>query len=168
MVVEVRNNNIDKALRILKKKLQDDGFFNELRKREYYMSKGEKRRLSKAAGKRRVQKENEKKLEELGFQKDELDMQLKDHENPTKTNTPLKHQYPLGWYIKWISSIILIVGMIFTANNVYPLNLFFHIIGLSGWLWVSIIWNDRALIVVNAVAVVIFVNGIVAYFLKTG
>jgi len=67
MVVEVRNNNIDKALRILKKKLQDDGFFNELRKREYYMSKGEKRRLSKAAGKRRVEKENEKRLEELGF-----------------------------------------------------------------------------------------------------
>ena len=65
--ITVRNNNIDKALRILKKKLQDDGFFNELRKREYYMSKGEKRRLSKAAGKRRVQKENEKKLEELGF-----------------------------------------------------------------------------------------------------
>jgi small subunit ribosomal protein S21 len=67
MVVEVRNNNIDKALRVLKKKLQDDGFFNELRKREYYMSKGEKRRLSKAAGKRRVEKENEKRLEELGF-----------------------------------------------------------------------------------------------------
>ena len=67
MVVEVRNNNIDKALRILKKKLQDDGFFNELRKREYYMTRSEKRRLAKAAGKRRVQKENEKKLEEYGF-----------------------------------------------------------------------------------------------------
>ena len=67
MAVEVRNNNVDKAMRILKKKLQDDGFFNELRNREYYMSKGEKRRLAKAAGKRRVQKENEKRLEELGF-----------------------------------------------------------------------------------------------------
>ena len=67
MEVEVRNNNVDKAMRILKKKLQDDGFFNELRNREYYMSKGEKRRLAKAAGKRRVQKENEKRLEELGF-----------------------------------------------------------------------------------------------------
>ena len=31
MKVEVRNNNVDKALRILKKKLQQDGFFNELR-----------------------------------------------------------------------------------------------------------------------------------------
>ena len=67
MEVEVRNNNVDKAMRILKKKLQDDGFFNELRKREYYMTRSEKRRLAKAAGKRRVQKENEKRLEEFGF-----------------------------------------------------------------------------------------------------
>ena len=95
-------------------------------------------------------------------------MKLKEHENPTKTNTPLKHQHPLSWYGKWISSIVLIIAMIFTANNVYPLNLFFHFAGISGWLWVAIIWNDRALIVVNAVAVAIFANGIVAYFLKTG
>ena len=67
MEVEVRNNNVDKAMRILKKKLQDDGFFNELRKRECYMTRSEKRRLAKAAGKRRVQKENEKRLEEFGF-----------------------------------------------------------------------------------------------------
>ena len=67
MVVEVRNNNIDKAISILKKKLQDDGFFNELRKREYYMTRSEKRRLAKAAGKRRIQKEKEKRFEEFGF-----------------------------------------------------------------------------------------------------
>ena len=67
MRVEVRNNKMDKAIRILKKQLQDDGFFNELRRREYYISKGERRRLAKAAGRRRVQKENEKRLEECGF-----------------------------------------------------------------------------------------------------
>ena len=67
MVVEVRNNNIDKAISILKKKLEVDGFFNELRKREYYMTRSEKRRLAKAAGKRRIQKENKKRLEEFGF-----------------------------------------------------------------------------------------------------
>ena len=88
-------------------------------------------------------------------------MVLKEHENPTKTNTPLKHQHPITWYGKWIA-------MIFTTNNIYPLNLFFHFIGLGGWLWVSIVWNDRALIVVNAVAVAIYANGIVAYFFKLG
>ena len=67
MIIEVRNNNVEGALRVLKKKLQDDGVFNDLRNREAFMSKGEKRRRAKAAGKRRAQKETQRKLEEYGF-----------------------------------------------------------------------------------------------------
>jgi|TARA_B110000263_G_C14828388_1_gene294109 small subunit ribosomal protein S21 len=67
MKVEVRNNNVDKALRILKKKLQQDGFFNELREREHYTSKGEKKRHAKAAAIRRLKKERKKQLDELGY-----------------------------------------------------------------------------------------------------
>jgi len=67
MKVDVRNNNVDKACRILKKKLQQDGLFNELRKREFFESRGTKRRRAKAAGKRRAQKEQQKRLEEFGF-----------------------------------------------------------------------------------------------------
>ena len=52
MRIEVRNNNVDKAIKILKNKLTEDGFFNELREREFYMSKGEKRRHERAASKR--------------------------------------------------------------------------------------------------------------------
>ena len=67
MRVTVRNNNVDQALRILKKKLQLDGMFNELREREHFVSKSEKRRRAKAAGRRRFQKEQQKRKEELGF-----------------------------------------------------------------------------------------------------
>ena len=67
MKVEVRNNNMDQAMRILKKKLQQDGLFNELREREHYVSKGEKRRHAKAASIRRCKKEQKKRIEELGF-----------------------------------------------------------------------------------------------------
>ena len=67
MRVEVRNNNVDKALRILKKKLQEDGLFNELRKREFAMSRGERRRKDKAASKRRTLKKQQKRLEEKGY-----------------------------------------------------------------------------------------------------
>ena len=67
MRVDVRKNNVDQALRILKKKLQIDGLFNELREREHFVSKSEKRRRAKAAGRRRFQKEQQKRKEELGF-----------------------------------------------------------------------------------------------------
>ena len=86
--------------------------------------------------------------------------ELDEHENPSKTSTPLRHQHPLSWWLKWVSSVILIFAMILTTNNLYPYNMFLQFVGVSGWLWVSIIWNDRALIVVNAVATSIFLNGI--------
>ncbi len=70
------------------------------------------------------------------------------------------------WYIKWAASIVLIIGMLFTANNIYPLNLYFHIVGLIGWFIVAMIWNDRALIVINAVSLAILANGLLTYYVK--
>ncbi len=64
MRVDVRNNNVDQAMRILKKKLLLDGFFNELREREHYSSKSEERRNAKAACIRRCKKEINKRKEE--------------------------------------------------------------------------------------------------------
>jgi small subunit ribosomal protein S21 len=67
MRIEVRNNNVDKAMRILKKKLTEDGFFNELREREYYESKGTKRRKAKAAARRRAERDLKKRMETEGY-----------------------------------------------------------------------------------------------------
>ena len=83
--------------------------------------------------------------------------------------TKLVKQTPthtLDWYIKWVSSIILVGGVILTSNNIYPLNLMVHAIGMFGWFIVAIIWNDRALLVVNAVSLALLLNGLVAYYVK--
>ena len=72
------------------------------------------------------------------------------------------------WYIKWAASVVLLFGMLLTANNVYPLNLVFHVVGLSGWFMVALIWNDRALIVINAVSIAILMNGLLRYMLEHG
>ena len=78
-------------------------------------------------------------------------------------STPL---HTKDWYIKWLASIILLAGMILTAQNIFPLNLYVNVTGLIGWLAVSIMWNDRALIIINAVGVSIYANGIVALMMK--
>ena len=67
MKIEVRNGNVEGAIRILKKNLQKDGFYTELRNREHYRSRSEKRRLAKAAGRRRHLKTRQKRMEELGY-----------------------------------------------------------------------------------------------------
>jgi len=73
------------------------------------------------------------------------------------TKTPL---YTFDWYIKWVSSIILMVSTILTANNIYPINLYFHAVGIGGWLMVGMLWNDRALMVVNAFALATLLMGL--------
>ena len=67
VAITVRNGNMDGALRVFKKRLQEDGLTNELRKRDHFISKGEKRRQAKKAGRRREQREIQKRLEEVGF-----------------------------------------------------------------------------------------------------
>ena len=80
-----------------------------------------------------------------------------------KKQTPYKTK---DWYLKWVSSIILITGMLFTANNIYPLNLFISIIGILGWILIGLIWNDRAIILVNAIGLSIYANGILNYYVN--
>ena len=80
----------------------------------------------------------------------------------------IKKVTPLGglsWYVKWISSLVIIVGMIMSSLNIYPYNLYIHLIGVAGWLWVGFLWHDRALILLNAIAVAIFALGIGNYYL---
>ncbi len=48
--VEVRNGNLEKAMRVLKKKVQKSGLITELRDRQYYQKPSEKKREAKKAG----------------------------------------------------------------------------------------------------------------------
>ena len=56
MHITVRDNNVEQALRILKKKLQREGVFRELKERRYYEKPSEKRAKTKQEVKRRIRK----------------------------------------------------------------------------------------------------------------
>lgn len=58
--VIVQNNDFGKALRKFKKKIAEDGILQELRQREYYESKGTKRRKAKEAAIRRYKRQRTK------------------------------------------------------------------------------------------------------------
>ena len=53
MKIFVRNNDVGKALRVLKKKMLEEGISKELRDRRHFVSGGEKRRFAAKAGKKR-------------------------------------------------------------------------------------------------------------------
>ena len=69
-----------------------------------------------------------------------------------------------SWYVKWTASVIIIIGMVLTAVEISPLNLFFHLGGVTGWFIVGYMWHDRALMTVNSIAMFIFAVGILLNF----
>ena len=56
LTVRVDRNNIEKAIKIFKKKIMNDGILKELKKHQAYERPGEKRRRERAEARRRHQK----------------------------------------------------------------------------------------------------------------
>ncbi|WP_097928830.1 30S ribosomal protein S21 [Monaibacterium marinum] len=67
MQVQVRDNNVDQALRALKKKLQREGVFREMKLRQHYEKPSIKRAREKAEAVRRARKLARKKLQREGM-----------------------------------------------------------------------------------------------------
>ncbi len=66
MQVVVRDNNVDQALRALKKKLQREGVFREMKLRNYYEKPSEKKARQKAEAVRRARKLARKRAQREG------------------------------------------------------------------------------------------------------
>ncbi len=67
MQVSVRDNNVDQALRALKKKLQREGVFREMKLRQHFEKPSEKRAREKAEAIRRARKLARKKAQREGL-----------------------------------------------------------------------------------------------------
>ena len=65
--VLVRDNNVDQALRALKKKMQREGIFREMKMRDYYEKPSQKRAREKAEAVRRVRKLARKRAQREGL-----------------------------------------------------------------------------------------------------
>ncbi|HIC28310.1 MAG TPA: 30S ribosomal protein S21 [Rhodospirillales bacterium] len=67
MQVTVRDNNVDQALKALKKKMQREGIFREMKLLRSYEKPSERKAREKAEAIRRARKLERKRLEREGF-----------------------------------------------------------------------------------------------------
>jgi len=65
--VDVRDNNIDQALRVLKKKMQREGIYREMKLRRHFEKPSVRRAREKAEAVRRFRKLMRKRLEREGY-----------------------------------------------------------------------------------------------------
>ena len=76
-----------------------------------------------------------------------------------KSATP---KYTIDWYLKWISSCFVLASMsIRGIEGLQDYDLILSTCGVFGWLIVSFIWQDRALIIVNGVGLMFLTKNLI-------
>ena len=82
--------------------------------------------------------------------------ELKKSKRIFKSATP---KYTLDWYIKWVASVFVLAAMSMRGiPELQTWDLGLSVIGITLWLVVSILWKDRALILLNGVGLLFLVR----------
>ena len=78
-----------------------------------------------------------------------------------KSATP---KYTLDWYIKWIASALVLSAIsVRGLEGFQHIDLMLSIVGVIGWLIVSLLWKDRALIILNGVGLLFLIKNFMQY-----
>ena len=79
-----------------------------------------------------------------------------------KSATP---KYTYDWYIKWVASIFILAAMSVRGEDGFVLyDLWAAVIGISLWLVVSILWKDRALVLLNGVGLLFLLRNLADFY----
>ena len=93
-----------------------------------------------------------------------LDEKIKEL-NSSRVYKKITPMHDLSWYVKWTASFFILTAVAARSVGTIPLiDLWFSLVGTLGWLWVGMLWHDRALILLNSVAIFIFSSGILNYY----
>ena len=68
--------------------------------------------------------------------------------------------------IKWSGTLLCLVGIALTSFNIYPANIVFGMIGSGMWTIAGLLQKDAPLVLVEAVATVLYLFGVVLYIIN--
>ena len=87
--------------------------------------------------------------------------ELENSKRIQKSATP---KYTVDWYVKWVASIFILAALSMRGlDGLQIYDLCFSIIGIGLWLWVSIVWKDRALVMLNGVGLLFLLRKLFVY-----
>tara|TARA_X000000950_G_scaffold289508_1_gene414491 strand:+ start:8613 stop:8912 length:300 start_codon:yes stop_codon:yes gene_type:complete len=87
--------------------------------------------------------------------------ELKKSKRIFKSATP---KYDVSWYVKWFASAFVLAAMSLRGVEGFQLyDLVLSIIGISGWVVVSVLWKDRALIMLNGVGLLFLLRNLIEH-----
>ena len=92
------------------------------------------------------------------------DITKEELENSKRIQKSATPKYTVDWYVKWVASIFILAALSMRGlEGLQIYDLCFSIIGIGLWLWVSIVWKDRALVMLNGVGLLFLLRNLFVY-----
>lgn len=102
----------------------------------------ERRTMSKAATlAMELSKEKNRLKDELAELQEEFDV--------VKPTTPTG---TVDWYVKWVSVILAVTGVFLMSANMVPQGQVAYILSSIGWIYVGMMWTDRAIMIGSSIS----------------
>jgi len=90
--------------------------------------------------------------------------ELKNSTRIFKSATP---KYTIDWYVKWVASLFVLGAMSLRGIPEYQeTDLILSAIGVTLWLWVSVVWKDRALIILNGAGLLFLMRNLLELWVQ--
>ena len=67
--------------------------------------------------------------------------------------------YFIEKYLKWVSTFLVLTGILLTNLNYYPINIFFHGAGVVGWTAAGVLSKDKAILTNFGLQIPLFLIG---------
>lgn len=84
--------------------------------------------------------------------------EIKNSKRIFKSATP---KYTTDWYLKWVASVFVLIAMSLRGIPEYQMtDLILSVIGIFLWLIVSVMWKDRALILLNGIGLMFLIRNL--------
>ena len=101
-----------------------------------------------------------KKALDQTFSKEEI-------KNSTRISKSATPKYTIDWYVKWVASAFVLAAMSLRGIPEYQeTDLILSVIGITLWLWVSVIWRDRALILLNGAGLLFLMRNLLELWVQ--
>ena len=87
--------------------------------------------------------------------------------NSTRISKSATPKYTIDWYVKWVASSFVLAAMSLRGIPEYQeTDLILSVIGITLWLWVSVIWRDRALILLNGAGLLFLMRNLLELWVQ--
>jgi hypothetical protein len=66
----------------------------------------------------------------------------------------------LEFYIKWTACVIALLHVYLVAHDIAPYYKYTGLINAGLWVWVSVLWREPSVIILNTIMIIIYIKGL--------